>query len=157
MTRYFDDFSPALDWLFSQIDGPLRIAAPLALGKPHRLLNALYHRVEHDAQRPLQLYTALSLNPPSPNGKGLDARFIGPFVQRHFGEDFPRLAYADAMAADALPPHVQVEEFYMQSGALLDSTQAQRAYTSLNYTHAADAVAQRAPHAIVQKIGRAHV
>ena len=42
----------------------------------------------------------------------------------------------------------------MQSGALLGSAQAQRAYTSLNYTHAADAVAQRAPHAIVQKVAR---
>lgn len=40
----------------------------------------------------------------------------------------------------------------MQSGALLNSSQAQRSYTSLNYTHAADAVAQRAPHAIVQKV-----
>ncbi len=152
MTLHFDTLEAACDWLLERVPGPLRVAAPLALGKPHRLLNALYARIEHDPARPLQLYTALSLNPPLAHGNDLQARFMRPFVQRHFGEDFPRLAYADAMAHDCLPAHIQVEEFYMQSGALLDSSQAQRSYTSLNYTHAADAVAQRAPHAIVQKM-----
>lgn len=152
MTEHLTDLDAAVDWLFARVDGPLRIGAPLALGKPHRLLNALYARVEHDPSRPLQLYTALSLNPPKARGNGLEARFMAPFAQRHFGDDFPRLAYADAIARDALPAHVQVEEFYMQSGALLGSRQAQSSYTSLNYTHAADAVAQRAPQVIVQKV-----
>ncbi|MGE8234296.1 MAG: acetyl-CoA hydrolase, partial [Stenotrophomonas sp.] len=152
MPHHVTDLDAAVDWLLSNIQGPLRIGAPLALGKPHRLLNALYARLEHDPARPLQLYTALSLNPPQAKGDGLEARFMRPFVERHFGADFPRLAYSDAIARDALPAHVQVEEFYMQSGALLRSTQAQRYYTSLNYTHAADAVAQRAPNAIVQKV-----
>jgi len=152
MTEHLTDLDAAVDWLFARVDGPLRIVAPLALGKPHRLLNALYARVEHDPSRPLQLYTALSLNPPKARGNGLEARFMAPFAQRHFGDDFPRLAYADAIARDALPAHVQVEEFYMQSGALLGSRQAQSSYTSLNYTHAADAVAQRAPQVIVQKV-----
>ena len=152
VTDHLTDLDAAVDWLFSNIPGPLRVAAPLALGKPHRLLNALYARVAEDADRPLQLYTALSLNPPQAKGDGLEARLLGPFAERHFGADFPRLAYADAMARDALPAHVQVEEFYMQSGALLGSRQAQSSYTSLNYTHAADAVAQRAPQVIVQKV-----
>lgn len=151
MPHHLTDLDAAVDWLLERIPGPLRVGAPLALGKPHRLLNALYARIEHDPSRPLQLYTALSLNPPQAKGDGLEARFMRPFVERHFG-DFPRLAYADAMARDALPAHVQVEEFYMQSGALLGSSQAQRYYTSLNYTHAADAVAQRAPQVIVQKV-----
>lgn len=152
MTEHLTDLDAAVDWLLQRVDGPLRIGAPLALGKPHRLLNALYARVEGDASRPLQLYTALSLNPPRPPSGGLEGRFMAPFAERHFGADFPRLAYADAVVRDQLPAHVQVEEFYMQSGALLGSSQAQRGYTSLNYTHAADAVAQRAPHAIVQKV-----
>ncbi len=154
MTEHFTDLDATIDWLLQRVDGPLRIGAPLALGKPHRLLNALYARVENDPSRPLQLYTALSLNPPRAGGDGLEARFMAPFAERHFGKDFPRLAYADAIARDRLPAHVRIEEFYMQSGALLRSTQAQRSYTSLNYTHAADAVAQRAPHAIVQKVAR---
>ncbi len=154
MPHHVTDPDAAATWLLAHVEGPLRIGAPLALGKPHRLLNALYARIENDPSRPLQLYTALSLDPPRAGGDGLEARFLRPFVERHFGADFPRLAYAQAVARDALPAHVQVEEFYMQSGALLGSAQAQRAYTSLNYTQAADAVAQRAPHAIVQKVAR---
>ena len=154
MTDHLTDLDAAVDWLLGRVQGAVRIGAPLALGKPHRLLNALYARVENDPARPLQIYTALSLNPPVASGDGLEARFMGPFAERHFGKDVVRLAYADAMARDALPDHVQVEEFYMQSGALLRSRQAQASYTSLNYTHAADAVAQRAPHAIVQKVAR---
>ncbi|MGV8960973.1 MAG: acetyl-CoA hydrolase/transferase C-terminal domain-containing protein [Stenotrophomonas sp.] len=154
MTVHFDDLEATVDWLLQHVPGPLRIAAPLALGKPHRLLNALYARVAPDPARPLQLSTALSLNPPAGHGNDLEARFIGPFSQRHFGADFPRLAYADAMLHDRLPAHIQVEEFYMQSGAMLGSSQAQRHYTCLNYTHAAAALAQRSPHAIVQKVAR---
>ena len=42
MTEHLTDLDAAVDWLFARVDGPLRIGAPLALGKPHRLLNALY-------------------------------------------------------------------------------------------------------------------
>ena len=151
MSDHLHDLDAAVDWLLARIPGPLRIAAPLALGKPHRLLNALYERIEHEPSRPLQLYTALSLRPPQARGDDLQARFMRPFIERHFAA-FPRLAYADAVAADTLPAHIQVQEFYLQSGDLLDSAQAQRHYTSLNYTHAAAAVARRAPQVIVHKV-----
>ncbi|MCC4605212.1 acetyl-CoA hydrolase/transferase C-terminal domain-containing protein [Xanthomonas campestris] len=153
MSMHVTALDTAVAHILHHIDGPLRVGAPLGIGKPHRLLNALYAALKDTPSRPLALYTALSLNPPGP-GSGLQARFAAPFIARHFGEDFPRLAYVDAMLRDALPAHVQVEEFYMQSGGLLQSTQAQAAYTSLNYTHAAAAVAQRAPNLIVQKVAR---
>lgn len=153
MTAPLDDLQAATDLILQRVPGELRIGAPLGLGKPHRLLNALYHRVAADPARPMHIYTALSLDPPSP-AAGLEGRFLAPFAQRHFGKDFPRLAYVEAMRRDALPAHIQVEEFYMQSGAMLRSRQAQRAYTSLNYTMAADAVAQRAPNLVVQKVAR---
>ncbi len=128
-------------------------ARQLGLGKPHRLLNALYARIERDPSRPLHLYTALSLDPPS-GGKGLEARFLKPFVERHFGADFPRLAYVQALKRNALPAHIEVEEFYLQSGAMLESTQAQQRYASLNYTHVARALADRGLNVIVQKVAR---
>lgn len=148
-----DSLDAAVDLLLARIPGALHVGAPLGLGKPHRLLNALYARIERDPARPLHLYTALSLDPPQA-GKGLEARFLGPFVQRHFGDDFPRLAYVLAMKRDALPAHVEVEEFYFQSGALLGSTQAQRRYASVNYTHVARGLADRGVNAIVQKVAR---
>ena len=128
--QVFDSLEAAVDFMLARIDGPLRLGAPLGIGKPHRLLNALYARMAPDPSRSLHLYTALSLDPPSAR-KGLEARFLGPFVSRHFGGDFVRLAYVQAQKADALPAHIEVEEFYLQSGALLHSSQAQRRYASL--------------------------
>ena len=60
-TLHLDNLQEAVDLLLQRIPGTLRIGAPLGIGKPHRLLNALYQRVEKDPSRPLQIYTALSL------------------------------------------------------------------------------------------------
>ncbi len=151
MTMLLQSLEAAVEAILSRIDGPLQVGAPLGLGKPHRLLNALYTRLESDASRPMTLYSALSLDPPTP-GKGLEGRFVAPFVERHFGDDFPRLAYVEAMRRDALPAHIQVEEFYLQSGAMLGSSQAQRRYASLNYTHVARALVDRGVNCLVQKV-----
>ena len=147
----FDSLDAAVDAILATIDGPIRLGAPLGLGKPHRLLNALYARIEADPSRPLQLYTALSLDPPV-GVSDLERRFLGPFVARLYGDNFPRLAYVAAQKRNALPVHVEVEEFYLQSGALLHSRQAQQSYASLNYTHVARALADRGMNALVQKV-----
>lgn len=153
MTVHLTDLNAAVDLLLKRIPGTLRIGAPLGIGKPHRLLNALYERIESDPSHRMEIYTALSLDPPTA-GSDLERRFLAPFAQRHFGDDFPALRYVQAMKRDALPAHIVVEEFYMQSGALLKSTQAQRGYTSLNYTQAAAGVAQRGANLILQKVAR---
>ena len=75
-----DALDGAVDALLARIDGPLRIAAPLGIGKPHRLLNALYARIAQDPSRPAHLYTALLLDPPTPSGD-LQRRFLAPFRQ----------------------------------------------------------------------------
>jgi acyl-CoA hydrolase len=131
----------------------LRIAAPLGLGKPHRLLNAIYRATIADPKSHLHLSTALSLTPPSP-GTGLQKRFLAPFLARHFGTDFEALEYVAAQKRGTLPANVLVEEFYLQSGSLLDSEDAQRDYASLNYTHVARAVAERGVDVLVQKVAR---
>jgi acyl-CoA hydrolase len=146
-----DSLDDAVESLLASIDGPLHVAAPLGIGKPHRLLNALYARIEKDPSRPLHLYTALSLDPPVPTND-LQRRFLAPFVTRHFGDDFPRLAYVQAQKRDALPGHIVIEEFYLQSGALLRSRQAQSRYASLNYTHVARVIAERGVNCLVQKV-----
>ena len=137
------------DWL-----GPhLRLAAPLGLGKPHGLLNALYQRTAADADRSLTLFTALSLTRPQPK-PGLEARFLAPFLERHFGADQVDPHYALDQARDALPKNVQVHEFYMQSGALLRSGSAQRDYISQNYTHVSRDLARQNVNLLVQLVAR---
>ncbi|MEG3791382.1 acetyl-CoA hydrolase/transferase C-terminal domain-containing protein [Lysobacter sp. CCNWLW3] len=149
----YERVDDAVDFLLSRIQGPLHLGAPLGLGKPHRLLNAIYARVQAEPSRMLHLYTALSLDPPGA-GQGLEGRFVAPFASRHFGDDFPRLSYVAALKRDALPANVEIEEFYLQSGALLHSPPAQQRYASLNYTHVARALADRGVNAIVQKVAR---
>lgn len=153
MTLLLESLDDAVDFILQHTPGTLRMGAPLGIGKPHRLLNALYARIEGDATRRWQLYTALSLDPPA-GSESLEGRFVGPFAEHHFGADFPRLAYVQAMKRDALPANIEVEEFYMQSGALLRSAQAQRRYASLNYTHVARALAEREVNIIIQKVAR---
>lgn len=143
----------AVDRLLERAGPALVLAAPLGLGKPHRLLNAIYRHVERDRNLSLRILTALSLTPPEPTGD-LERRFLAPFIERHFGADFVPLDYALAQRRNALPTNIEVEEFYLQSGDLLASTQAQRRYASLNYTHVARTVAERGANALVQKVAR---
>ena len=153
MTDRFDNLDATVDRLLTHAGSRLVLAAPLGLGKPHRLLNAITRRVASDPSRSLLLLTALSLTPPSP-GRGLQRRFLQPFLERHFGADFPVLDYARQMRDGTLPANIRVEEFYFQSGALLQAGAAQRDYVSLNYTHVARAVAARRPNLLVQKVAR---
>lgn len=132
--------------------GHAAVAAPLGLGKPNHLLNALYRRVRANPAQHLTLYTALSLDIPEA-GSELERRFLEPFSERHFGTDYPRLEYVMDLKADRVPANVEIQEFYFQSGAMLGSTQAQREYASINYTLVARDLAERAGlDAIVQLI-----
>ena len=131
----------------------LVVALPLGLGKPNRLANALYRAVANDPSRTMEICTALSLALPE-GASDLERRFLQPFVERHFGKDYPALDYVRDLHADTVPPHIEVREFYLQSGAWLDVPVAQRHYTSLNYTHVARAVAKRGVGVLLQLVAR---
>ena len=159
-SSWLPDLSPtltsldqALSAIFERTGADVVLAAPLGLGKPHRLLNAIYDAVAGQGSSSLKIFTALSLTPPV-LGSGLERRFLAPFVSRHFGDDFPALRYNAAQRRDALPANIQVEEFYVQSGAMLNSSQAQQSYSSLNYTHVARAVAAHDINILVHKVAR---
>lgn len=129
------------------------LAAPLGLGKPNRLINALYQRVAADRQLRLTICTALSLARPKASND-LERRFLEPFLERQFGVDYPELDYVAAMRSDRLPVNVRVHEFYFQSGTMLGSTSAQCDYASLNYTHVARDLATVGINAIVHLVAR---
>ncbi len=131
----------------------LRVAAPLGLGKPNVLLNAIFRRAVADPGLTLHLYTALSLTRPAA-ASDLERRFLGPFLERHFAAGYPDLEYAEARRAGRLPANVRVSEFYFQSGALLGNEDAQREYVSLNYTDAARDLAEMSINVITQLVAR---
>lgn len=149
------DTEAAAEFLLSRINGAVHLGTPLGLGKPNHLLNAIYARASRNPARPLHIYTALSLDPPDPAAaSGLEARFLGPFLERHFG-DYPRLHYVRDQKSGALPAHVRIHEFYVQAGKLKSSSIAQRDYVSLNYTHVAQTLVDRGLNSLVQLVARA--
>ncbi|WP_338522122.1 acetyl-CoA hydrolase/transferase C-terminal domain-containing protein [Pseudomonas batumici] len=125
----------AVDEVLARLPAHIHMASPLGLGKPNRFINALYQRIRQLPERRLTIYTALTLGRPS-LGDGLQRRFLEPFVERVFG-DYPELDFLAALRRDGLPPNIQVQQFFMQPGSLLHSTQAQQEYVSSNYSHAA--------------------
>jgi acyl-CoA hydrolase len=151
--RLYADTATCAQQVADALGPDLRVAAPLGLGKPHGLLNALYALTAADTTRSMRLYTALSLTRPRPR-PGLEARFLEPFLQRHFGADQVDPQYAIDQARDALPPNVEVHEFYLQSGALLHSGSAQRSYISQNYTHVARDLVLQEINLLVQLVAR---
>ncbi|MEI7038051.1 acetyl-CoA hydrolase/transferase C-terminal domain-containing protein [Fulvimonas yonginensis] len=148
-----DDTAACARLIAERLGPHLRVAAPLGLGKPHGLLNALYRLTVADRARTMTLYTALSLTRPQPR-PGLEARFLGPFLERHFGAGYEDPEYALAEARHALPGNVAVHEFYLQSGALLHAPRAQRDYISQNYTHVARDLAEQDVNLLVQLVAR---
>ncbi|MBS0569642.1 MAG: acetyl-CoA hydrolase [Proteobacteria bacterium] len=151
MTEFLADTRACVERILAHARGELRLATPLGLGKPNVLLNAIYAAAAHDAALRLDIYTALSLARPAPKSD-LERRFLGPFLERHFGKDYPDLAWIGAQHANALPRNIRVHEFYLQSGAMLGVAQSQRDYTSLNYTHVARDLAGIGINVIVQLV-----
>ncbi|WP_085638547.1 MULTISPECIES: acetyl-CoA hydrolase/transferase C-terminal domain-containing protein [unclassified Pseudomonas] len=125
----------AVDDVLARLPVHIHMGLPLGLGKPNRFVNALYRRIKGLPQRRLTVYTALCLGRPA-LGDGLQKRFLEPFVERVFG-DYPELEFLADLRRDSLPANIRIEQFFMQPGSLLHSTQAQQDYVSSNYSHAA--------------------
>ena len=122
-----------VDDIISVIGKDIRIGLPLGLGKPPELVNALYQRVKADPSIKLMIATALSLEVPDP-GTGLQKRFLGPFLERVFG-NYPGLDYMRDLRAGTVPDNIVIHEFFFKSGSMLNNNLAQQNYISTNYTH----------------------
>ncbi len=151
-THHCNSVSLAVDEIIALAGTKLTVASPLGIGKSNYLLNALWQRARDDSSFELDLFTALSLALPMAGGF-LEKRFLLPFLQRHFGEDYPDLLHIQDQLSLQVPANASVAEFYMQSGNFLKNSPAQRNYTSSNYTHAARDMADRGVNVIVQMVG----
>ncbi len=150
--RIVNRASEAVEFVRRRLGDHWVVGAPLGLGKPNHLINALYRAAKADPAIRMELFTALSLNPPKP-AKGLKQRFLGPFVSRHFG-DYPRLEYLQDLDRRQVPPNVHLSEFYFRSGSRLGDPHAQQHYLSSNYTHVARDMRNRGVNLIVQMVAR---
>jgi acyl-CoA hydrolase len=147
-----DHVEACVDAVLARVGRRIRLATPLAIGKPNHFLNALYRRAKRDRSIDLHVFTALSLE--RPKGKSeLERRFLEPFVARVFG-DYPDLEYEIDRARGALPANVRVIEFYFYAGKLLHNLAAQRDYISTNYTFVARDLIDRGVNVLAQQVAR---
>ncbi|MEX2529513.1 MAG: acetyl-CoA hydrolase/transferase C-terminal domain-containing protein [Gemmatimonadota bacterium] len=147
------ELDQVVDDVVKRLGRRLVVGLPLGLGKPNRLVNAFYRRAREDRQLELEFVTALSLDPPTPSSE-LERRFLEPFVDRHFGTDYPRLEYVADLREQTVPENVRVTEFYLQSGTGLGNSLMQRHYVSSNYTHVARDLVDRGVNVLVQLVAR---
>lgn len=126
------------------------LGLPLGLGKANHVANALYARAAADRSISLRIFTALTLSRPQFSSE-LERRFLAPIMDRVFG-GYPELAYVEPLRSGALPPNVEVNEFFLQAGAWLGSPRAQQGYISANYTHAMRYVLERGLNVVGQLV-----
>ena len=146
----FTDPEHCVEAILAKVGPRLVVGAPLGIGKPNPLVNALYRRVRSDPRLHLRLVTALSLE--RPTGKSdLEKRFLDPFAARVFG-DYPELEYMRDLRAHKLPPNVELSEFYFKSGSMLGVREAQQHYISSNYTHVARDMLAAGANVVLQAV-----
>src|SRR5712671_3153278 len=152
MPKKFTDPEAIAEDIIHDVGTDLVVGLPLGLGKANHIVNALYARAAADRAISLTLFSALTLEKPKPSNM-LERRFITPVIERLFG-GYPDLAYADALHAGALPPNIQVIEFFFLAGKWLHLGFAQQHYISANYTHASSYLLARGLNVVTQLVAR---
>jgi Acetyl-CoA hydrolase/transferase C-terminal domain len=152
MPKKFTDPDDIAEDIIRDVGTNLVVGLPLGLGKANHIVNALYARAAVDRAISLTLFSALTLEKPKPSNL-LERRFIAPVIERLFG-GYPDLAYADALRAGALPPNIQVIEFFFLAGRWLNVPFAQQHYISANYTHASSYLLERGLNVVTQLVAK---
>src|ERR1700688_3486732 len=152
MPKLFSDPEAIAEDIIRDVGTNLVVGLPLGLGKANHVINALYARAAADRSISLTFFSALTLEKPKPNNL-LERRFIAPVIDRLFG-GYPDLTYADALHAGALPPNIQVIEFFFLAGRWLHVPFAQQHYISANYTHAASYLLARGLNVVTQLVAK---
>ena len=152
---YFDDVAECVEDTLSRVGPHIVLALPLGMGKPNPLANEFYRRARRDASISLKIFTALSLRAPQWKGE-LERRFLQPLVERLFGACVP-LDYVTDLHGGGVPDNVQIVEFFLDPGALLNVGHSQRHYVSSNYTHVARDVAAQGVNVLGQLVAKRSV
>jgi len=144
----FTDPARLADAVIDKVGKTIVLAMPLGLGKANHVANALFARAAADPSLKLRIFTALTLDVPRTRNE-LERRFFDPIAQRLFGGYTP-LAYATAIRNNAVPPNVEIDEFFLVAGRWLGSPYAQQHYISANYTHVLRYVLERGVNVVGQ-------
>ncbi len=147
---FLEDPGQCVDQVIEKVGKDIVLGIPLGAGKPNHFVNAIYQRVKEDLSLQLTIMTALTLEKPKGNSL-LEKRFFEPFAERVFG-DYPDLLFELDRTAGNLPQNVRVIEFYFPAGKYVRNPQAQKDYTSSNYTHVARDILDAGLNVLAQMI-----
>jgi acyl-CoA hydrolase len=147
---FIDRIDAAVDHVLDTVQGDIVLGLPLGIGKPNPFANALYRRIKANPARKLRIVTALSLAKPAGHSE-LEQHFLDPLVERLFA-DYPDLEYVKDLRANALPPNIEVREFFMKTGDYLGNAVAQQGYISTNYTFVARDMGVQGMNVIAQAV-----
>jgi acyl-CoA hydrolase len=148
----FADIEACIDAVIAAVGREIVLGVPLGIGKPNRFVNALWRRALADPMLKLSIFTALT--PALPGGRSLlERRFLGPLRERLYA-GYEALDYAEAVRRDAVPPNIQVSEFFFAPGAWLSADYAQRNHVSTNYSQVTQALIDRGVNVVAQSIAR---
>jgi hypothetical protein len=143
-----------VDEIIGRVGKRLVIGAPLGVGKPVHLLNALYARAIADQDIQLDIVTALTLSPPTVS-RGLAGRLAGPIAERLSGSG-PVPQWDVDRRRGKIPPNVRIREFYLPPGAGVSVDAVQHEYVSANYHHAAEVIATLGMNVLAQLVSPIH-
>jgi hypothetical protein len=152
MSRIYADAHMLADMILRECGPRLVVGLPLGLGKANHIANALCERAAADSAIRLTIFTALTLEKPTPKSD-LERRFIGPVIERLFG-GYPDLDYAKWLHAGILPENIEVAEFFFLAGKWLHHGYAQQHYIAANYTHAVAGMLTRGLNVVLQLVAR---
>ncbi|HOB63503.1 MAG TPA: acetyl-CoA hydrolase, partial [Candidatus Competibacteraceae bacterium] len=125
---YCHDVDVCVDELIAKVGKRIVLGIPLGIGKPNSVVNALYQRAKADPELRLKILTAITVEIPK-GSSDLEKRFLGPFVDRVFG-NYPDLDYAIDLRAGRLPPNVEIAEFFLKPGGFMNVPMQQQNYIS---------------------------
>ncbi|MCW5574393.1 MAG: acetyl-CoA hydrolase, partial [Steroidobacteraceae bacterium] len=152
MPQTFGTIDECVDATLARVGRRVVLGLPLGIGKPNLLANEFYRRALGDPSLELTILTALSLTRPRARSD-LERRLLEPIVERVFA-DYPELEYVQAAKRGALPPNVEVIEFYFEPGAWLGVERAQQDYLAANYTHVGRDFLARGANVIAQNVAK---
>ena len=152
---YFQDVEGCVEEIIARVGPQIVLGIPLGIGKPNPLVNALYQRVKADPQLRLKIITAISVEVPK-GSSDLEKRFLGPFVERVFG-NYPDLEYAVDLRSGRLPPNVEIAEFFLKPGGFMNVPMQQQNYISANYTHAVRDLLENGVNVLAQQVAQREI
>jgi acyl-CoA hydrolase len=150
MTTYSDNCEKAAKNIIDHVGKNIVFGAPLGLGKPVGIMNALYQMAESDKSIKLTFITALTLARPILHNE-LEKRFVEPFLDRIL-KDYEELLYEKARVEQKLPSNVTIIEFFLSTAKFLHNNYVQQNYISTSYTDVARDTVYYKMNAIGQQV-----